>query len=238
MQGRYGEHYNFMKYRASVAIPIIATVLASLFFALDLLLPLGVAGGVPYVAVVLLGAWLPRERHVLGLALATSALTLIGYLLSPSGGVIWMVLANRALALFAIWVSAILIIQRNRRGVSLAGSEASYRDLAQGSSQGLLIHRDFKPLLVNDAWVKIFGLGSIGEALALESILPLVPGQEQERFKEFARARAHGEATPSHYRYQAIRPDGTWIWPGNWEPTMSLPSQSGATICWQRTRPC
>jgi hypothetical protein len=139
-----------MKYRASVAIPIIATVLASLFFALDLLLPLGVAGGVPYVAVVLLGAWLPRERHVLGLALATSALTLIGYLLSPSGGVIWMVLANRALALFAIWVSAILIIQRNRRGVSLAGSEASYRDLAPGfqtSTGERCLGEDIRPWL-------------------------------------------------------------------------------------------
>jgi len=41
-----------------------------------------------------------------------SILTLAGYLTSPSGGEIWKVLFNRFLALFAIWTTAILSVQR------------------------------------------------------------------------------------------------------------------------------
>jgi len=39
-----------------------AAGLAAAFFIGDVLLPLGVAGGVPYVAVVGIGWWLPRRR--------------------------------------------------------------------------------------------------------------------------------------------------------------------------------
>jgi len=78
--------------------------------AFDLLMPLGVAGGVPYVALVLAGLWWPNHRHIYVLAFIGSVLTIIGYLGSPSGGVYWMVLTNRGLALFAIWVTAFLIV--------------------------------------------------------------------------------------------------------------------------------
>ena len=74
----------------------------------DIMLPLGVAAGVPYVAVVLLAMWGTSERFIYITAALASVLTAAGYLLSPEGGVAWVVLANRALALFAIWVTAIL----------------------------------------------------------------------------------------------------------------------------------
>ena len=40
---------------------LLATVMFVAVLAVDLRLPLGVAGGVPYVAVVLLGWWLPKR---------------------------------------------------------------------------------------------------------------------------------------------------------------------------------
>lgn len=87
----------------------LAVLLAILIFAVDLQIPLGVAGGVPYVAVVLLGWWFPRRRHIFYLAVGSSALTVFGYFLSESGGIPWMIIANRFLALFAIWVTAALL---------------------------------------------------------------------------------------------------------------------------------
>ncbi len=85
----------------SVAVPIL------LF---DLLLPLGVAAGIPYVALVLLGIWFPERRHVYLLAAISSVLILVGYAASPTGIVLWwMALANRGLSLAAVWVTTILI---------------------------------------------------------------------------------------------------------------------------------
>ncbi len=86
-----------------------AAVLAAAIFASDLSLPLGVAGGVPYVGVVLLGWWFGSPRAVFALAAICTILTAFGYLFSPAGGIAWMVLVNRTLALAAIWVTAILV---------------------------------------------------------------------------------------------------------------------------------
>ncbi|MEE9545070.1 MAG: histidine kinase dimerization/phospho-acceptor domain-containing protein, partial [Rhodospirillales bacterium] len=61
------------------------------------------------MALVLLGFWLPRRWHIFALAAAATVLTILGYFLSPAGGIPWVVLANRALALFAIWITAFLV---------------------------------------------------------------------------------------------------------------------------------
>ncbi|VAX23933.1 hypothetical protein MNBD_NITROSPINAE01-545 [hydrothermal vent metagenome] len=87
-------------------------VLATVIFALDLSMPLGVAGGVPYVALVLLALLAPRRRYVIIAALVGTVLTVAGWLLSPPGGVSWVVTTNRFLAMFAIWVTAILGLNR------------------------------------------------------------------------------------------------------------------------------
>ena len=57
----------------------LLVLLATGIFLLDLSLPLGVAGGVPYVAVVLLALWLPRRRYTLLAAFACTGLTILGF---------------------------------------------------------------------------------------------------------------------------------------------------------------
>lgn len=89
-------------------------LLGGVFFFLDLSFPLGVAGGVPYVAVVLLALWVPSAWFPIAVAFAASLLTVAGYFLSPSASAIWIVLTNRGLALFAIWVTATLGLARRR----------------------------------------------------------------------------------------------------------------------------
>ena len=90
---------------------LLGIAVAALILTFDLLMPLGAAGGVPYVALVLLGFWFPRRWHLFALAAAATALTILGYFLSPAGGVPWVVLANRALALLVIWITAFLVAQ-------------------------------------------------------------------------------------------------------------------------------
>ena len=61
---------------------LLSVLTATAIFVFDLLAPLGVAAGVPYVVLVLLGTWAPRTRYIFILAIIGSLLTLLGYLLS------------------------------------------------------------------------------------------------------------------------------------------------------------
>jgi len=94
---------------SNLRIVLICAALAAGIFIIDVAtLPLGVAAGVPYVIVVLISLWLPRLQHSLIVAGGVSILTILGFLLSEPAGIPWMVVANRLLALAAIWLTAIV----------------------------------------------------------------------------------------------------------------------------------
>ncbi len=104
-------------------------VLTVVFFALDLSLELGVAGGLPYIAVVLLGLWSRQKNYLLAASLTGSVLTILGFFLSPAGGEVWKVLLNRSLALLAIWVTAILCFFYKRKEEALWKSQRELESL-------------------------------------------------------------------------------------------------------------
>lgn len=89
----------------------ICGLLTVAIFTLDINLPLGVAGGVPYITVVLIALWSPKRHFAIYLAVICSVMTLLGYYFSPPGGELWKVIFNRTLALFAIWITAFLAMK-------------------------------------------------------------------------------------------------------------------------------
>ena len=118
-----------------------AVSLAGLILVLDVNLPLGVAGGVPYVAVVLSGLWLGNRRHVLALAVGTTLLTLLGYVYSPEGGILWIVISNRLLAVAVIWITAGLILLASRSQTAVRQSEERFRAISDAAPFALFIAR-------------------------------------------------------------------------------------------------
>ena len=92
----------------------LCLIVAGVIFLIDLTLPLGVAGGVPYVLVILIALSVSQRNVIIYMALLCSILTVLGYYTSPLGGEHWKVLANRSLALFAIWVVALLGLARRK----------------------------------------------------------------------------------------------------------------------------
>lgn len=92
----------------------IGALLSGLIFFIDLTLPLGIAAGVPYVLVVLLSLWAHRQSVTFSAGVLTTLLTIAGFAFSPVGGEPWKVLANRLLAIFAIWTTAILCLWQQR----------------------------------------------------------------------------------------------------------------------------
>lgn len=75
---------------------------------LDLSVPLGAFGGVPYIVLALLCSRSPSRRYVVSCACAVSVLTVLGYHLSQAGGAPWLALIHRSSALFAIWAVALV----------------------------------------------------------------------------------------------------------------------------------
>ncbi len=98
---------------------------------------------------------------------------------------------------------------------ALRASEARYRDLTEGSVQGILLHRDFKPIYVNQAWAVMFGYDSPDEILAMESIAPLFATGEVARLTMHQTAHTEGGEAPNRHEFQGIRKDGSRIWLDN-----------------------
>ena len=94
----------------------------------DLLVPLGVAGGVPYIAAVLIALWSPRREFVIAVASTAVVLTAVGWYLSPAGGVAWVVATNRVLAALAIVAVTVLGLMRHRSSKMLADLAAKLED--------------------------------------------------------------------------------------------------------------
>ncbi|MDH3598616.1 MAG: PAS domain S-box protein [Candidatus Tectomicrobia bacterium] len=101
----------------------------------------------------------------------------------------------------------------NEQAGQLQDSEARFQTLVEGSLQGILIHRDFKPLFVNQAYADIFGYDSPAEILQSENILHLVAAQhEHERLSHYGVTRLDAGGAPARYEYQGIRRDGERVW--------------------------
>ncbi len=99
----------YAKNPSNTQIILTCTAFAAAIFIVDVAsLPLGVAAGVPYVAVVLISLWLSNWRASLFVAGGVTILTILGFLLSEPAGIPWMVITNRLLALAAIWLTAVL----------------------------------------------------------------------------------------------------------------------------------
>lgn len=104
-------------------IVVILAMICTLW--LDLILPLGVAGGMPYVIVVLI-AWRFKDSKKLVVAVVISTIfTFLGYLLSPEGETsASVVMINRVMALGLIWVAAILALNNLKKHLQLRSHQS------------------------------------------------------------------------------------------------------------------
>lgn len=104
------------------------------------------------------------------------------------------------------------ITERIQVEEALKSSEERFRNLIEGSIQGIFIHRDFKPLFVNQAFAHMLGYDSAEEFLAsIRSIEDHHARHERARLREYKEARLKGAGVPIRYEYDALRKDGTLV---------------------------
>ncbi|MBI4083229.1 MAG: PAS domain S-box protein [Candidatus Lambdaproteobacteria bacterium] len=101
--------------------------------------------------------------------------------------------------------------ERERAEAELRVSEEKFRNLAEGSIQGMLVHSRNRILFANPAAARIFGFASAGELIG-RARLELIAPQDRERLNEYGRRRFRGEDVAPSYAYLGLRADGTTIW--------------------------
>ncbi len=108
------------------------------------------------------------------------------------------------------------VAQRRRQ------SEAQYRDLIEGSSQGIMIVRDWRLLYANTAFARMLGYDCDDELFRLQFTLDsLFPIHERVRLRRYHETRFSGDAAPARYECRALRRNGAEITLENTERLIS-----------------
>lgn len=153
---------------------IAVTLFSIVIFTADLLLPLGVAGGVPYIVVVFISIWLMNIRYLLAVSTITSILVLAGYIYSPDGGVGWMVVSNRLLAIFAIGVTTIVGVMWIKARMKLYEAKYDREDrirlLLDATAEAIIgIDKEGKCTFANPASARLLGYDSVENILGVSA---------------------------------------------------------------------
>ena len=94
---------------------------------------------------------------------------------------------------------------------ALRSSRARFRDLVEGSAQGVIVHRNLRPIFANEAAARIFGLEGVDALLALESLLPLFDETEQGPLESDAGVLTWKAGAARRHEVSGRRQDGSRI---------------------------
>lgn len=94
----------------------------------------------------------------------------------------------------------------------LEASELRFQELAEGSIQGIVVHRDDERLFANQTWANMHGFSG-----ADFSELPLAPSElvapkDRERVQDIRHALQNGNGETRRYEYRALRRDASTPW--------------------------
>jgi PAS domain S-box-containing protein len=104
------------------------------------------------------------------------------------------------------------ITELKDRETALRRSEEKFRNLLEGSIQGVFIHRNWQPLFVNQALADMLGYDGPEDLLALDSMSRIVAPEDYPRLKAYRKARMRGEAAPVRHTARYQRKDGSIVW--------------------------
>ena len=104
------------------------------------------------------------------------------------------------------------ITERKRAERELRQSEQKFRNLVEGSLQGIAIIRNGKLLFVNRELCAMHGCNDPVELIGRDAFGATVVPEARERLLGYHLGRLRGEATPERYEFQGVRRDGRRIW--------------------------
>jgi PAS domain S-box-containing protein len=105
------------------------------------------------------------------------------------------------------------ISEQMRMQSALQSGEARFRNLVEGSLQGVLVlDRDWHVIFANQAAADIYGYASPEELMALPSGGVLVAPEDRARLRDYNEARLGDQERPTRYEHRGLRKDGRVVW--------------------------
>ena len=104
------------------------------------------------------------------------------------------------------------ITEQVRAEAALEASEQRFRNLAEHSIQGIMVHRDDKPLFANFAFADILGYEDPDDVLKMTTLDEFKAPEDRERMRRYREDRMRGLPAPDSYEFEAVRKDGRRIW--------------------------
>jgi PAS domain S-box-containing protein len=114
--------------------------------------------------------------------------------------------------IFAISIGAENIDERKHHEHNVRMSDSRFRDLIEGSIQGIVIHREFHPLFVNEKFAEIYGFSSVDEVLDLPDLLSLMPPRMHYESQDLWSSLVAGEVEGVVSRVENMRKNGEMMW--------------------------
>lgn len=142
---------------------------------IDVLTPLGVAAGIPFLVVVVVSAWFLDERGVLAVGLLSSLLLLLGIGLSETVEFeFWNAFVNRVFALSGIWFVVLILLRNKRMEKNLRQSESQMFSFIDSAPDATIIVNSNGIIRMANKQVKTL-FGHEKEALLGKPIEVLLP---------------------------------------------------------------
>ena len=107
---------------------------------------------------------------------------------------------------------SIYLLASFKRNIRIRNSEEKFRDLIEGSIQGMWVHRNFNLLFVNQALADMFGYESPKEVLSLGTTRSLIDQEYWEMAEERGISRLKGQEPEPRYAFKGMCKDGMRIW--------------------------
>ncbi len=95
---------------------------------------------------------------------------------------------------------------------ALKSGEQQFRQLVEGSIQGVIIHRDHELLFANQAAADIHGYENSEALLSIGHYRDLIAPEEFNRLRAYKTALQNGEFTPDVYEVEGLTKDGSRIY--------------------------
>lgn len=153
-------------------------------FIIDIQLPLGVGGGIPYELFVMASYWTQKRRYTVATGVLATLLIVVGFFFSMPSGYVAMSIANRFMSIFVIWGSVWFVINYKKSLNYIKKNEKRMSALFEAATEGIIIS-DFEGniVTVNHMIEEMFGYGR--EELKGEKIERLVPVRYKSEHKQF-----------------------------------------------------
>ena len=133
----------------------------------------------------------------------------------PDGTAMWTVVSARLLEFDgeqAIFGSLYDITETKRAELEARENGQRFRNLVEGSLQGVLVLRGDAVLFANQALADILGYDSPDEIVNQATVAFFIHPEELPRMERYRAARFRGDPAPVNYEFRAIREDGSTIW--------------------------